>query len=196
MMLKNPNFCIFFVVSMFFSLDCSANIKCDDVPLILEKLVEKDQNVRKNFSFKHRKYNEEIVLVSRENVNVLKSVIRECGWPSRKKFDGKVSTAAWLIAQHADDDLSFQKESLAIIEQQVKDGFGSRIELAYLTDRIKVNLGQEQIYGTQLETNEQGKSTLPEIDTKNIKQLNKNREKIGMNISVEDYIARANEGRK
>jgi hypothetical protein len=57
--------------------------------------------------------------------------------------------AAWLLAQHADEDIAFQKQSLGLLERAVKAGTASAEDLAYLTDRVLANAGKPQLYGTQ-----------------------------------------------
>ncbi len=55
--------------------------------------------------------------------------------------------------------------------------------IAYLTDRILVNQGKPQIYGTQFYLNKKGR-LIPRI-IKNKKDLNKRRKKIGLQSFAE-----------
>ncbi|HXQ35582.1 MAG TPA: DUF6624 domain-containing protein, partial [Anaerolineales bacterium] len=56
--------------------------------------------------------------------------------------------AAFLIAQHS-PSLVFQKKCLALLEMAVNQDDGDVKNLAYLTDRVRVAEGRQQIYGTQ-----------------------------------------------
>jgi len=63
-------------------------------------------------------------------------------------------TAAWGLAQHADHDVDLQKRTLGLIEEHKgKDWkINENTENSaheYLSDRIAVNEGREQQYGTQ-----------------------------------------------
>ncbi len=79
----------------------------------------------------------------------LKQLIAGHGWPTRRSVGTDGATAAWLIAQHSDHDVAFQKEALALM-QAAGDGDIDTTELAYLEDRVAVNTGAPQIYGTQI----------------------------------------------
>lgn len=56
---------------------------------------------------------------------------------------------AWLLVQHADADLAFQKDCLARLERAVAAGDASPADLAYLHDRVAVGEKRKQRYGTQ-----------------------------------------------
>jgi hypothetical protein len=52
--------------------------------------------------------------------------------------------------QHADHDREFQRQCLQLLQAAVAAGDSRPIELAYLTDRVRVGEGRPQVYGTQL----------------------------------------------
>lgn len=56
---------------------------------------------------------------------------------------------AWLLIQHADLDVSFQAECLALMKAAPL-GEVDVATMAYLEDRVLVNKGEAQLYGTQL----------------------------------------------
>jgi CubicO group peptidase (beta-lactamase class C family) len=58
---------------------------------------------------------------------------------------GDGASAAWLLAQHADQDRPFQREVLAHIEKLMATGEAGRKDYAYLYDRVH----EPQRYGTQ-----------------------------------------------
>src|SRR5262249_61914415 len=58
--------------------------------------------------------------------------------------------AAWLLVQHADRDLSFQKRCLGLLKTAAQKGEATGEQLAYLTDRVRVGEKKPQVYGTQL----------------------------------------------
>lgn len=59
--------------------------------------------------------------------------------------------------QHCDADIELQMKALAGLKRGVKKGIGIRNNYAYLLDRVKVNLGEKQIFGTQVYRNKEGK---------------------------------------
>ena len=80
----------------------------------------------------------------------LAEIVAEFGWPTYDLVGVDGGTAAWLIAQHADHDVDQQAEWLTLLEEAVAEGQADPTELAYLTDRVAVNLQQPQQYGTQI----------------------------------------------
>jgi hypothetical protein len=101
-----------------------------------------------------RKHAEKILLPvlqesDRKNVEDLKSMIARHGWFTISEFGPEADTNAWIIVQHATFDLPFMKSVLAVLEPLAKTGESSPSSFAYLHDRIAVNEGRPQTYGTQ-----------------------------------------------
>lgn len=85
-----------------------------------------------------------------ENLPWLKQVIARAGWPSRSLVGEDGASAAWLLAQHADDDPAFQRHCLGLLTAAAAQGAASLRAVAYLTDRVLLAEGKPQEYGTQL----------------------------------------------
>jgi hypothetical protein len=79
----------------------------------------------------------------------LRVLIHEYGWPGNSLVGREGARAAWLIAQHADFDLPFQRECLAGVQEAYLRGDVDGHDLAYLTDRVAAAEGKPQLYGTQ-----------------------------------------------
>jgi hypothetical protein len=82
-------------------------------------------------------------------VALLKQMIAEYGWPGITLVGEDGATAAWLIAQHADFDVPFQRQCLALVEEAYQRGEVTGMHLAYLTDRVLIAERKPQLYGTQ-----------------------------------------------
>ena len=80
----------------------------------------------------------------------LKEIIAEHGWPTWELVGVDGGTAAWVVAQHADFDREFQAEVVELMRAAVDAGEADPIELAYLEDRVLVNTGEPQRWGTQV----------------------------------------------
>lgn len=80
----------------------------------------------------------------------LAEIVEEFGWPTFDMVGKEGATAAWLIAQHADHDVALQARWLVLIEEAAAAGQADPTEAAYLSDRVAVNLGEPQRYGTQI----------------------------------------------
>ena len=96
------------------------------------------------------KFEDELRRLDQDNTEWLGTVIRMRGWPVRSVVGDDATNAAWLLAQHADHDLAFQRECLSLLEQAVEANEASAAQLAYLTDRVRLGEGRSQLYGTQL----------------------------------------------
>jgi hypothetical protein len=87
--------------------------------------------------------------IDEENTRWLAEVLSARGWPGRTLVGEEGAGAAWLLAQHADRDPGRQRTFLHALRSAVGQGQASRAHLAYLEDRVRVNAGQPQLYGTQ-----------------------------------------------
>lgn len=100
--------------------------------------------------------------VDEDNTAWLKGIIAEHGgWPKVSDVGPRVASQLWLLAQHADRDLEFQKEVLALMEPLAKTGEADMSEYAYLYDRVAVGEGRPQRYGTQGSCVEPGAAWAP-----------------------------------
>lgn len=83
---------------------------------------------------------------SMEHTWRLKNIIKQHGWPTEENFDAQSAQAAFIIAQHANHDDSFQQNALKYLSS-LKSTEACQ-NYAYLSDRILINRGQPQYYGT------------------------------------------------
>jgi len=114
--------------------------------------------------------------VFRENTLVLKKIVLTHGWPSIDLVGKRASRYAWLLVQHADHDLSFQKKCLGLM-QDIYTKNNKHLDpanIAYLTDRILVNQNKKQLFGTQCYFRRDGKFVVRPIrDLKTLDQRRK-----------------------
>lgn len=110
----------------------------------------------------------------------MRGLLNEYDWIDRKRFGKRVSMAAWLMMQHADDHVDLQALALSRMEPYLKSKGVSKGDYAFLWDRVAVNSGRKQRYGTQptWECTADKKLTLqPMEDPENV---NKRRKKMGL----------------
>jgi len=108
----------------------------------------------------------------------LAEIIAELGWPGASLVGKDGANAAWLIVQHADHDVIFQRRCLHLMEPLVNTGDVSKTDFAYLTDRVLVNEGRRQIYGTQTERGPDGRYRPMPVDDEN--NLDRRRKSVGL----------------
>ncbi len=131
----------------------------------------KTDQVMRNAIQKGETYKPEI---DAKNTARLKQIIKKHGWPTFSLVGNDGAMAAWLLAQHADKTLGFQKKCLGLLSKAVAQGQGNLGNLAYLTDRVLVHQGKKQVYGTQFYQNKKGKyGPRPIAKPNNIEKLRK-----------------------
>ncbi|MFI8851620.1 DUF6624 domain-containing protein [Streptomyces sp. NPDC053499] len=85
----------------------------------------------------------------------LRTLLEKHGhWPAAAEVGEEAALGAWLVAQHADRQLDVQRLALRLLEQAVQDGSAGPegpSRLAFLRDRLHVNAGLPQRYGTQIQ---------------------------------------------
>ena len=141
-------------------------------------MTARDQKMRRSNRWK--------VSVDRTNTAELKKIVKHFGWPDKRLVGTKGSEAAWLIAQHADHDIRFQQRCLELMTNPAMMDHISPIQIAYLTDRVRVHKKKKQQFGTQFYVTRQGRFMPRPI--KNKKTLNRRRNEIGLE-SFEKYKA-------
>lgn len=78
----------------------------------------------------------------------LRTIVRAHGWPGRLLAGDDGAHAAWLLLQHADS--SYQRTMFPVLWAAVRRGDARAADAAYLDDRVRIDAGRPQRYGTQL----------------------------------------------
>jgi len=141
-------------------------VNCSERDSLLISSFEQDQEVRRG------DLDSIIVVDTKNQINVI-SLIEQCGWPS----DPKLIEAIWFVIQHADTGfMAYYYDTFKSLEAngQLK----SRI-MVKMEDRMLMNHGFPQIYGTQIV----GHNVYKMIDPENV---NKRRASVGLN-TIEEY---------
>ena len=104
--------------------------------------------------------------VDRDNTKWLRELVEEVGWIDVKRFGSETATKAFLIVQHS-GDLRLMQAALPEIEKDMQSGVGDPQDYALLYDRLKLNLGEKQRYGSQIGQNDKGESVMLPLEDKN-----------------------------
>ncbi|PYQ39288.1 MAG: hypothetical protein DMG99_16605 [Acidobacteria bacterium] len=83
------------------------------------------------------------------NAARLRALISEHGWPVEDIVGKDGSEAAWLIAQHAIGEPEFQRMALSLLQAATVNRTIPAWHAAYLEDRIAMQEGRPQRFGTQ-----------------------------------------------
>jgi hypothetical protein len=87
--------------------------------------------------------------VDRRNTSRMKAIVATHGWPTLSMVGEAAANSAWLLVQHADHDVDFQEQCLALVKAAHAKKDVPPANVAYLIDRVRVNRGEPQVYGTQ-----------------------------------------------
>lgn len=124
--------------------------------------------------------------IYRSNQKRAAVIFKNIGFPGYDIAGLNGSADFWAIVQHSDFNPQFQKMVLDAMLIEVQKQNASNRQYALLTDRVNINTGKKQVYGTQLEYNVfTGKAkSLATIDPEN---LNIRREEVGLE-PIEIYL--------
>ncbi len=103
-----------------------------------------------------RGYNTEMEAVHIANAETLARAFDAVGWPSRDRVGDEAAAAAMLILQHAISRPHLQRRGLALLLDAIAAGEANALDAAYLSDRIAVFEGGEQVFGTQFDWDDDG----------------------------------------
>lgn len=146
----------------------------------IKLMVDEDQSMRLKGVEDHEYWD---ASVDERNTKRMKEIVGEIGWPTVSKVGEKGMKNAWLLVQHADRDVEFQIQCLSLMKE-APEGEVSKKLIAYLEDRVRVNQGQGQLYGTQF-IQEGGKHVPRPIEDED--KVDERREVMGMD-TLEDQI--------
>ena len=126
----------------------------------LAKRIVEDQAVRTNADRRG-----DMAAVDADNTKYLRALVTDLGWIDAKRFGKQTATNAFLIVQHS-GDLRLMQAALPEIEKDMKAGAGDPQDYALLYDRLKLNLGERQRYGSQIGQDKDGNSVVLPLEDK------------------------------
>lgn len=124
--------------------------------------------------------------VFRTNQKRVKEIFDHYGFVGFDLAGEKGSSDFWLIVQHSDHNPSFQLKVLEEMKKEVEKGNADSRTFGLLVDRVKLNTGQPQIYGTQVSYNMEICQAYPRNLEDSI-NVNKRRAEIGLE-PLEEYL--------
>lgn len=119
-----------------------------------------------------------ILEVDGRHLRRVKEIVAQHGWPGRSLVGEDGSHAAWLLVQHATQDPDFMNRCRGLMERAVKRGEASPKDYAYLVDRVRLQRGKMQLYGTQFIQDSRGRLILQPL--KDPEEVDERRHKMGL----------------
>jgi hypothetical protein len=121
-----------------------------------------------------------------KNQNRAKEMLDKYGFIGFDLAGENGSNNFWLIIQHSDHNPEFQKEVLVEMKKEVDKQNASSTNYGLLVDRVNLNTGKAQIYGTQVTYNMNNAQAYPKKLTDSI-NVNERRKSIGLE-PIEEYL--------
>lgn len=145
----------------------------EELRVELKRMAREDQEKREELlragKLPQGSYAPEMRAVHERNNSRMREIIAHNGWPGRSVVGEDGCEAAWLVVQHAVLEPELQRECVPLLERAVASGEAPGWQLAYLTDRVLMQEGKAQIYGTQYVPDAKGKSVPYQIaDPENV----------------------------
>ena len=126
-------------------------------------MCEVDQKVRQSFgSHMSAETVAEMQAVDAKHTSRMRVIVAKHGWPGRSLVGDDGAHAAWLLVQHADS--AFMAQCLPLMKRAVAAGEAFGKDYVYLLDRVRMQQGKPQIYGTQFTSAADGKLVLHPIE--------------------------------
>ena len=116
----------------------------------------------------------------------LKQIFDQYGFVGINLAGKEGSNNFWLMVQHADHNAEFQKEVLDKMKIEVDKGNAIPSNYGLLVDRVKLNTGEKQIFGTQVTYNMNTGQAYPK-DLEDSLNVNERRKSIGLE-PIEVYL--------
>ena len=169
----------------------------DSIKLVLEQTYDHDQQPRFFLDTLQRRYGSNSPEVNKywqyinaqdsTNRKVVASIIDTYGWLSPDETSPKANAAIILVIQHA--DIETQIKYLPALKNAISEGKVKPDKYAYLSDRIKMNTGYYQTYGTQIGSDYKGNLCFWPIEDE--PDVNKRRVSMGLD-SIQYYAKNFN----
>lgn len=167
-----------------------------DLPLVaqLDTIYQLDQSYRKQIEEIQKKYgweSEEMkahwkLINQTDSINLIaiEQILDERGWLGPEVIGDQGNQTLFLVIQHA--NLEAQLKYLPMMREAVEKGNARASSLALLEDRTALRQGKRQIYGSQVQRDQETGEyfVLPLIEPE---KVNERRAKVGLG-SIEDYI--------
>lgn len=119
-----------------------------------------------------------ILEVDVRHLHRIKQIVEQHGWPGRSLVGEDGAHAAWLLVQHATQDPGFMNRCRGLMERAVKRGEASSKDYAYLVDRVRLQRGKPQLYGTQFIQDSKGRLILQPL--KDPEDVDERRARMGL----------------
>lgn len=123
-----------------------ADIDCNDLSRLLERIYNRDQDNRRDNLMDQS--------IDEQNLEVVEQILEKCGMPTPDNAGYEGPNTVWLVIQHAGADK--RKRYFSDLLAASKKGHIDRQSIALMQDRMLMDDGQPQLYGSQVSMTDDG----------------------------------------
>jgi hypothetical protein len=184
------------LVSLGSSCFAQARPDYDSISGALTKIYEEDQMPRRlaedyerDFGVSSKKYRQLLSQVhDGDSVHMVcvENIISQYGWLNKKLIGERANKTLFLVIQHSNKET--RMKYLPVMRKAVKDGNADPASFALLEDRVRLENGKKQIYGSQIGIDRSTGS--PVYFVRPLMKPNKvdeRRRKMGMTVPMKQY---------
>lgn len=163
------------------------SVPYDSLKAVLENIYDTDQGIReKLMASKGEEFGEimyRMMQIDSVNRARIKPILHRYGWLPKSKVGEKASDAIFFVIQHSDVEL--MRQYFPSLKDLASKREAKATHAAMMEDRLLVNEGKKQIYGTQAtsDSSTNGKAYIWPIE--NPDQVNQLRKEAGFDLTVE-----------
>lgn len=140
----------------------------------------------KYISYSREQWNKFKDSIFADNTKKAEVLYNKHGYLGFDKVGEKGEAQFWVIVQHSDNNTHFQNKVLNSLKKEVDKKNASPEHYALLYDRVKVNSGDKQLFGTQVDYNENGQAK-PKIGLKDTFKVDKLRKQYNLD-PLKEYL--------
>ncbi len=127
------------------------------------------------------------------STEMMRKLLQEFDWIDSHRFGSRVASRAWILVQHADDHPDFQQLALDRMATHLATGGVRPADYAHLWDRVAVNTGKPQRYGTQPTATCNPDGTLDLRAVEDLSELDARRRTMGLGPAAAELARKAAE---
>lgn len=169
------------LVSTFLNVGCKKKLEkievdCSNLSELLVEIRKSDQDIRMGDEFSDIDF-DLMKELDFKNIGKVVSIIEQCGMPTSNEIDKQHIETIFLVIQHSSS--KYQKKYFPLLEKSAKNGDLKESSIAKLKDRMLVDEGKPQVYGTQVELDISSK-TAKLYKLENPETVDKRRKQVGL----------------
>jgi hypothetical protein len=168
------------------------SVPYDSLKTVLENIYDTDQGIREKLMVSKGeelgKIGYQMMQIDSVNQARIKPILHRYGWLPKSKVGEKASDAIFFVIQHSGFEL--MRQYFPSLKDLASKGEANPTHAAMMEDRLLVNEGKKQIYGTQAtsDSSTNGKTYIWPI--KNPDMVNQLRKETGFDLTVEENAKR------